>query len=185
MALSGWFIDDIELPIAPNKDKRKISRQFQAETLNQFFPEISKSTARAFDYTLFGFLYPEGKVFELDELAKSADTNTVVVTIPPDQQIFNTEKFAVKDFEINRQGPLRVFYIDKIINATPYSLTLTQLPDEGENTEGLDGFTDTDEGALGLQQLNELNSLTGGNQNVTEFGPIELFETIFGLPIAL
>ena len=183
MAESGWFIDEIELPVAPNADERDISRSFQSETLFNFFPGITKSSARAFDYTLTGIIYPEHKAFALDQIAKSADTNTVVVTIPPDQQIFNTGKYAVKQLVISRKGPLYVKYLDSIVQALPYVLTLTELPDEGEFGEGFDGFTDADEQSLGLQQLNELVELTGTDLPVEEFGPIGLFQTIFG-PIA-
>ena len=180
---SGWFIDDIELEIAPDADERKISRTFQSETLFNFFPSLTKSTARAFDYTIKGIIYPEGKAFALDQIAKSADTNIVIITIPPDQKIFNTTKYAVKTFVISRKGPLFVKFLGKTVQALPYTLTLTELPDEGEFQEGIDGFTDADEEALGLQQLNELTDATGTELDVADFGPVELFQLVTGIPL--
>lgn len=180
---SGWFIDDVELEIAPDTDERNISRSFQSETLFNFFPALTKSTARAFDYTIKGIIYPESRAFALDQIAKSADTNIVVITIPPDQKIFNTTKYAVKSLVISRKGPLFIKFLGKTIQALSYTLTLTELPDEGEFQEGIDGFTDADEAALGLQHLNELTDATGTELDVSEFGPIELFEIITGIPL--
>ena len=180
---SGWFIDDVELEIAPDTDERNVSRTFQSETLFNFFPSLTKSTARAFDYTIKGIVYPESKAFALDQIAKSADTNTVIITIPLDQKIFNTTKYAVKSLVISRKGPLFVKFLGKVVQALPYTLTLTELPDEGKTQEGIDGFTDIDEDALGLQQLNELTEQTDTDLEVTDFGPIELFKVVFGIPL--
>ncbi len=183
MALSGWFIDDVELPIAPNVDDRLISRTFQAETLFNFFPSLTKSTARAFDYTISGIVYPEGKAFALDQIAKAADTNVVVLTIPDDQRIFNSTKYAVKSLRIARKGPLFVKFLGVTVQALPYTMTFTELPDEGEFQDGFDGFTDSDEGATGFQQLNELNESVGSDQDLSEFGPRETFQFLFGIPL--
>lgn len=173
---SGWFINDVELPDAPETDQRLITRSFQAETLFNFFPQITKSSARAFDYTISGVVYPESIAFALDQIAKSADTNTVILTIPESQRIFLATKYAVKSLRFARKGPLFIFHIDKVVQAIPFSLTFTELPDEGEFQDGLDGFTDADEGALGLQQLNELNEIIGNLLDSDLIGPREAFE---------
>ncbi len=184
---SGWFIDDIELEIAPDTDERNISRSFQSETLFNFFPSLTKSTARSFDYTLKGVAYPEKIVFQLDQIAKSADTNIIVLRVPPADDIFEFSKFAVKSLVFARKGPLFVKFDDgsglRTVKVYPYTLTLTQLPNEGEFQEGIDGFTDADEAALGLQQVNELVDATGTELDVSEFGPVELFEMITGIPL--
>lgn len=172
---SGWFIDDIELPIAPNSDQRNISRTFQSETLFNFFPNLTKSTARAFDYTIKGIIYPEDRAFALDQIAKSADTNVVIVIIPLDQQIFTAlTKYAVKSLIFDRKGPLFVKVEGVVLKALTFTLTLTELPDEGEFQEGIDGFTDADEDALGMQQLNELaeEHNLGGAIDLQSFGPL-------------
>lgn len=183
MALSGWFIDDIELPVAPNVDDRVISRTFQAESLFNFFPSITKSSARAFDYTISGVIYPEFKAFQLDQIAKAADTNIVILTIPSAQQIFNSTKYAVKSLRIARKGPLFVKFLGSNVQALPYTMTFTELPDEGEFQDGFDGFTDSDEGAVGFQQLNELNEQSATGQDLSEFGPRDTFQFLFGIPL--
>ena len=181
---SGWFIDDLELPIAPEADERLISRSFQSETLFQFFPSITKSSARSFDYTISGVIYPESKAFALDQIAKSADTNIVVLTIPPDQQIFNSTKYAVKSLRIARKGPLFVKYLGLEVQALPYEITFTELPDEGEFQDGLDIFLDSDEDAIGLQQINELTeTVDTSGLDLTQFGPRETLEFLFGVPL--
>ena len=171
---SGWFIDDIELEIAPDTDERNISRSFQSETLFNFFPALTKSTARAFDYTIKGIVFPERIAFQIDQIAKSADTNVVTLTIPPDQNVFGNPKYAVKSLVMSRKGPLFVRFLDKDVVALRYTLTFTQLPDEGEFQEGIDGFTDADEGALGLQQFNELVDTLDSEFNIDDYGPLEL-----------
>ncbi len=176
---SGWFVDDVELPDAPETDERLISRSFQAETLFNFFPQITKSSARAFDYTIGGVVYPESIAFALDQIAKSADTNVVILTIPADQRIFNSTKYAIKSLRFARKGPLFIKHIDKIVQAIPFQITFTELPDEGEFQDGIDGFTDSDEGALGQQQLNEWTEILDNTGLDLDFiGPREAFEII-------
>ena len=84
---SGWFIDDIELPIAPQVDSRKITREFKSQSIFSFFPTGGKSTANSYDYTLEGDVYVDEIVFALDQIARSADTNTVILT-PPEDEMF-------------------------------------------------------------------------------------------------
>lgn len=188
---SGWKIDDVELPVEPDTDERSISRSFQSETLFNFFPSITKSSARAFDYTIQGIIYPEDKARELDEISKSADTNVVTLTLPVNQRIFKPTSYAVKKLVISRKGPLFVNYAPpgstafKVVQALRYTMTFTELPDEGEFQPGIDGFTDTDEGELGMQQLNELNEKAGSDLPLDEFGPISIFMTEFGIPLTL
>lgn len=188
---SGWFIDDIELPEAPITDERNISRQFQSETLFNFFPNLTKSTARSFDYTISGYAYPELTVFALDQIAKSADTNTVVLTVPSGEKTFEPTKYAVKSLVFARKGPLFTKYdfinehaSDQVVKVYPYKLTLTELPDEGEFQEGIDAFTETNEGALGTQGLNSLIDESGSELSVEDFGPVEAFQLVFGVPFA-
>ena len=162
MVGSGWFIDDIELPIAPLTDNRSITRKFQSETLFQFFPKLVKSNSAAYDYTITGYIYPLGKAFALNEIAKSADTATVVLRIPPSSDYFNSGQYAIKKLTIERKGPLWIKTPDDnnegLIDtqALPFTLTVSELPDEGVNEEGIDGFLNTDESGLGLEDLNEL-----------------------------
>ncbi len=186
-ALSGWFIDDIELPEAPNFDDRVINRTFQSETLFNFFAELTKSTARASDYTIKGVIYPKNKAFQLDQIASSADTNTVVLTVPFLEGIgFVASKFAVKTLKLTRKGPLFINFdfgggVKLDIDVIPFELTLTQLADEGETTEGVDGFQEGEEGSLGLEPLYELVHIFapvgGGNTLILQdYGPFELFQ---------
>lgn len=173
---SGWFIDDIELPIAPSEDERVISRTFQSETLFQFFPELVKPSARAFDYTVVGFIWPEHKAVALDEIARSADTNTVIVKIPAAEKIFHTTKYAVKQLKMARKGPLFVNVLGQDRLVVPYSLTLTELPDDGEFQEGVDGFLEADEGGIGLGYLGQIIEETGSDLDPLDFGTIEAFQ---------
>ncbi len=191
---SDWWIDDIQLPIAPTTDTRSITRTFQSETLFQFFPSISKSSARAFDYTMTGFIYPEYRVRELDEVAKAADTNIVLLRIPADQQVFKSTLYAIKKLIVNRKGPLFVKYtppgsqITAIVQAFPFTITFTELPDKGENQEGADGFSDTDESGLGNQDLNQLTEILTPEGNTiiyVSMSNIEQWRSVTGNELAI
>ena len=198
MALSGWKIDDVELPEAPTFDDRVINRTFQSETLFIFFPELTKSTARSSDYTLKSIIYPIAKAQLLDQIASSADTADVILTVPQSEQLFPATKFAVKTLKLTRQGPLFVPNAEispgvfETVAAIPFEITVTQLPDEGETTEGIDGFEESDEGGLGLVPLQELidvwTPIGGvGPTKIGEFGPYELFQNpelgiVVGIP---
>lgn len=187
---SGWFIDDIELPEAPHADARSISRQFQSETLFNFFPNITKQSARAFDYTISGFVYPEIIAFALDQIAKSADTNIVTLTVPSGEKTFAPTMYAIKSLVFTRKGPMftkydfiNEFNSNTVVKVYPYKLTLTELPDEGEFQESIDGFTDADEEAIGTQHLRELIDETGTELDIDAFGPISLYVTSTGIPL--
>ena len=174
MAGSGWFIDNIELPIAPDSDERLITRSFQSETLFQFFPQITKSSARAFDYTISGIIFPEVKAFALDQIAKSADTNTVVLKIPVNDRVFESTQYAVKSLRFARKGPSFIDFSPDdlppfaLTRVYPYTITFTELPDEGETQNGLDAFTDSDEDILGQQFQNELNEALEDGSTVSD-----------------
>ena len=130
-----------------------------------FFPEITKSSARAYDYVIRGLIDTGANLDSLEELAKSADTNVVVISRPPTALglIHTDGLFAVKTFDVLHEDPLYGF-IEVIGGAVlplpvqlfPYTLTLTQLADTGEVQEGIDGFLNSDEDALGLQGVQQL-----------------------------
>ncbi len=191
MALSGWFIDDIELPEAPTFDERSINRTFQSETLFNFFPSLTKSTAKASDYTFKSIIYPLWKAFQLDQIASSADTTDVILTIPVLDLLFPATKFAVKTLKMTRRGPLFVPNAEtrpgffETTPAIPFELTVTQLPEEGEDQEGIDGFEEADEGGLGLNFLEELTESFKAAVG-DAFGPFELFQNPdLGLVVAI
>jgi len=181
---SGWYIDDVELPVAPDSEETVVTRSFQSETLFNFFPQITKSSASAFDFTITGIVYPLLKAQLLEEIARSADTNIVILRTPAPIAGTIAAKYAIKSLKLTRKGPL--FTIDefgKTVAAIPYEMTFTELPAEGEFQEGLDGFTDADEEALGFQQLNELIDETGTDLEISDFGPVELYQLATGIPL--
>ncbi len=152
---SGWFINDIELPEPPTQDDRNNNRTFQSETLFNFFPELTKSTANSFDYKIKGFLYPQSLVKELDELSKGADTDIVTITIPLDQQLFEPGHYAIKTYRINRKGPS--FIIDPVtlleVEAYPFEINFTEKPGTGESDTIILGDQTANEDAVGTESL--------------------------------
>lgn len=199
---SGWWIDHIELPEAPNTDELKISRQFQTHTLFNFFPELTKSQSTSFDYTISGYIYPKVNVFALEQIARSADTNTVILTIPFSESITDLDldhqrihervdtphipsgprtsdrKFAVKGISLSRKGPLFTEYTvnqrgakPEVVEVVQYSITFTELPNEGEFQEGVDVYNDADEGAIGTSDIEQIYEYYGDDQGIEAFGP--------------
>ena len=152
---SGWFINDIELPEPPTSDDRNNNRTFQAETLFNFFPELTKSTANSFDYKIKGFLYPQALVKEIDELSKGADTDIVTLTIPVDDQLFEPGHYAIKTYRINRKGP--TFIIDPVsmleVMAYPFEINFTEKPGVGESDTFLSGDQTANEDGVGIESL--------------------------------
>ncbi len=157
--VSGWFINDLELPEAPTKDDRNNNRTFQAETLFNFFAEFTKSTANSFDYKISGFVYPQTLVKELDELSKGADTDIVTLTIPVAQQLFEPGHYAIKTYRINRKGPSFIIIIDPItmlpveVEAYPYEINFTEKPGVGESDTIILGDQTANEDAVGIESL--------------------------------
>jgi hypothetical protein len=181
---SGWFIDDIELEFAPTTDVRRISRTFQSETLFNFFPELNKSTARAFDYQISGFLL-DFEAFALDEIAKSADTNIIPVIMPVEETIFKTTNYAVKELTIDRNKPRFTTYEGTPgIRVVAYTMVFTELADTGEIQSSLDGIIDANEEGLGLNSYNELIENESLELIDETFNLYTQFGIIYGLELA-
>lgn len=181
---SGWFVEDIELPLPPATEVKEVTREFKSDALENFFPELTQSKTSTFNYILTGIIYPDAKVIALEQLARSADTETVVVWSSTGDSIYPQQRYAIRKLSLNRNKPLFVRYrpvdslVDVSISAYQYTLSLTELPDEGEFQEGIDGFQDADEGALGEQQLNELIDDLGVNIDILEYGPIAGYQLL-------
>ena len=145
---SGWFIDDQELEFAPSKDVRKIGRQQKTGVLVDYFPELFGSTANIFSYEIKGYCL-DYEAFLLDQIARSADTNIIEIKPHIHQQIFHVGKYAVASLTIDRN---KVRYTDahglKGVRVLYYTLTLTEIADEGENQNSVDGIKDANEDGL-------------------------------------
>lgn len=153
---SGWFINDIELPESPNEDDRNINRTFQSETLFNFFPDITKSSASGFDYSIKTIIYPQSMAFELDELAKGADTDIVTLTIPDAEKLFEGGSYAIKSYKINRKGPMfkDILGVDTMVY--PLEITFTERPAEGEVDTVIEGDQTVNEDSVGAESLPEI-----------------------------
>ena len=180
---SGWKIDDIELPMPPIEDLRDISRDFEEESIFQFFPELKKSTSTGADYTITGLIWPIDLARELEQLCRNPETKSVTLTVPAAERLFTETEFAVKGLSINRRGPLFIKENGITYQVVPFVLTLTAYTGDGENTNETDGTTEEDEDALGLRDLNNFAKNLGADSG--ELGPIEIINSIFALPLAL
>ena len=61
-------------------------------------------------------------------------------------------------------------------------MTLTELPDEGEDQEQIDSFTDSDEDAIGLDALNTINETFGTDLSLEDIGVIGIYTIEQGQP---
>lgn len=153
---SGWFINDLELPEPPTEDNRNINRTFQSETLFNFFPDLTKSTASGFDYSIKTFIYPQKLAFELDELSKGADTDIVTLTIPEADKLFEGGSYAIKAYKINRKGPMFADIAGTPTQVFPLEITFTERPAEGEADTVIEGDQTVGEDSVGAEALPEV-----------------------------
>ncbi len=153
---SGWFINDLELPEPPTEDTRGITRTFQSESLFNFFPDLTKSTAQGFDYSIKTFIYPQALAFELDELSKGADTDIVSLTIPDADKLFEGGSYAIKAYKINRKGPMFLDIEGEPTQVFPLEITFTERPAEGETDTIIEGDQTVGEEAVGAEALPEV-----------------------------
>jgi len=153
---SGWFINDLELPEPPTEDDRNINRTFQSETLFNFFPDLTKSTASGFDYSIKTFIYPQALAFELDELAKGADTDIVTLTIPEADRLFEGGSYAIKSYRIARKGPMFLMVGGTPTRVFPLEITFTERPAEGEVDTVIEGDQTVGEEAVGAEAIPEI-----------------------------
>ena len=151
---SGWRVGGIALPWAPETIIMKVNRTFQKETIFQYMPQIFKPTASAYDFTFTGKIFPSWKAYELEQLAKSADTETVSFDSPNvglDDNFLGKGEHAIKNFEISRRKPMFISVDGRAETVFNYKMTLTQFADEGENIPFLGGDHEGDEDGVGFK----------------------------------
>lgn len=185
---SRWIISGIELPEPPAADNKRINRTFQSENIYKFYPQLQKATATAYDYIMTGRIYPAILAFQLQQLAKSADTEVIFVSSPGD---FNNNwiadgLYAFKQFDIKR-GPTPKFveFEGEITQVIDYVMTLTQFADTGDNQDTIEGSTESDEDGLGEGDWSQLiPELSSESFDLSRYDPIKIM-TDLGLFPAL
>ena len=177
---SEWFINGLNLPIGPSTEVESVNRIFQVQTVYNFFPQLENPTASSFDYTITGYLYPEKLVLQLDQLAHSADTETVILE-SGSESILGFGIFAVKSFTFSRSSP--IFIIENGVEQKVYTYTMvfTQFADQGENQFSIEGDTEFDEDAVGYGNMAELlEEIQGTSPDYSVTDPIGFFSGLLG-----
>ena len=173
---SGWFINSIELPIAPTTESKTIARTFQQESIFRQFPQLSEPAPASFTYVLTGYIFGNSVIEQLEQLAKSADTELVVV-IPPNDRLRGTVldagKFAISNFTVNRDK----YTITEVNGRTElvykYTLALTQFAGEGINDNSIELETLEGEEFIGIG-----DELNGDDINAAIVGYIDNFPNV-------
>ena len=175
---SGWVINGFELPIAPSSERKKVNRSFQSQSIYKFFPAVFKPSTVSYDYTITGYLYPEELVVQLEQLARSADTEIVSI-VAFGKTVIGNGLYAIKQAEFYRDKPSFVDWNGFIHYAYRYTMTFTEFADQGENQSSIEGETDFDEDGVGLGGLAGLvPEFTGEQYDLDTFDPIQLLGNI-------
>ena len=167
-ALSGWFIDDIELPIAPSSLERKVIRKPDLSKTEFGFPVLFNPGPQSYDLVLKGWIWPTFKVSALDLLARAAETEIVQIQIPAsDAQSVYRGKYAIDRSSIKLDGPTFTEFAGSTVTAWQYEITFVQFADEGENQDSLEGGLDLDELGVGFGDIN----ITMPEIDISDFDP--------------
>ena len=155
---SGWKINGLELPEAPQGEDKGINRTFQQESIYKNYPAIFKPTVTNYSYTLTGYIY--GNIInQFEGLAKSADTEVVTV-IPPTERLESTKLstgiYAFSNFTVNRNKYIVTEVNGRVELTYNYTMVLTEFADQGVNGNSLELETLAGEQYLGIiDQLTE------------------------------
>ena len=152
---SEWSINGLNLPIGPSTEIKSVNRLFQVQTVYNFFPQVENPTVSSFDYTITGYLYPESLVTQLDQLAHSADTETVILE-SGSESILGFGIFAIKNFTFSRNTPIFIIQDGFEQKVYKYTMIFTQFADQGENQFSIEGDTEFDEYGVGYGNTAEL-----------------------------
>lgn len=181
-----WIISGIELPEPPASDNKRVNRVFQSENIYKFYPQLHKAAASAYDYVITGRMYPAKIAYQLEQLARSADTEIVYISTPGD---FNTNwigdgLYAFKQFDIKR-GPTPKFveHEGKVEQVIDYVMTFTQFANQGDNQDSIEGSTEYDEDGLGEGDWAVLiPELASDDVDFTRFDPIKVLSDLGIVP---
>lgn len=170
---SGWFIDDIELPIAPASLERRVIRKPDISQIDFGFPLLFNPGPQSFDLVLKGWIWPNTRASALDALARAAETEIVQLTIPIAEElsILTNGRYAIDRSIINIKGPHTTDFNGVAVAAWEYELTLIQFADVGENQDSVDAGIDLDEIGVGFGDIN----ITFPEIDITNF---DMFEDI-------
>ena len=155
---SGWFIEGIELPIGPRSESKSVNRTFQQESIYKNYPAIFKPMVTSYSYTLGGYIYGDSTIRQLEQLAKSADTEVVTV-IPPDGiegTTLHVGYFAFSNFTVQRNQPMFTQQNGVTVRVYEYTMVLTEFADEGVNANSVE--LETLEGEEFLGYADQLDS---------------------------
>ncbi len=166
-SFSGWFIDDLELPIAPTVVEETVLRKPDIKKIEFGFPLLFNPAPDSFGLSLKGWIFDAGKKFELYELGRSADTELIQV-IDPDGGIENGE-FAVARINITRDAPYFTTFLNTSVKAWKYEIVLVRVPGAGDTQDALEIGIDLDEDGIGF---GDLDNIFDGQLDFSAFDPL-------------
>lgn len=168
--LSGWYLDGIELPIAPSSIERRVIRKPDLSKTEFGFPVLFNPGPQSYDLVIKGWVWPTIKVYQLDLLARAAETEIVQLYIPAaDEQSVYRGKYAIDRSAIKMEGPTFTEFGGGDVAAWQYEITLVQFADEGENQDSIEGGLDLDEIGIGFGDI----TLTMPEIDISNFDPFE------------
>jgi len=156
---SGFFIEQYELPLYPETERKSINRTFQQDTTYSFFPGLEKSEVTAYDYTITGKIFPSTLALTLHELAKSPDLETVRIHSSRDEnfnRFLGTGDYVFKNFQLFRRTPMYIRFLGKVTEVYDYSMTLTEFAESGETSDIFEGIAEVDEDGIGFGPETEI-----------------------------
>jgi len=147
---SGWFIDDIELPIGPSTLEKRIIRKPDLNKVQYGFPNIFNAGPQSFELIITGWIWPEINAVALDELAKGADAEVVQISDP---SFIYSGRYAIDRSSVKINGPQFTEFLGVPVQAWQFNITFAQFAEQGDQIDSMDLGLELDELGIGFGSL--------------------------------
>ena len=147
-----WHIGDedagVTLPYGPNRLDRKILRKQAAEQILEDFPLPFDLGPDSFELQMNGLIHPASEADKLYEIAKRAETASIIITNDEaDFQKFNGQ-YAVSRGSISISSPQRDATTGGLVQN--FSITFVQFTEQSDTGNGDSGENSGDEEGIGF-----------------------------------
>ena len=153
-----FSIDEVELPIFPQKIVRKLTRKPSINNTQFGFPSMTDTGPDTFQLQVSGYIWDEVKAQELWELTKDASGEALVIAVTEDKYDWINGLYAVTKTNISRKKSLSTLDAVSLysVDVWKYDITFVQYAETGAFEPGDTGGIDLDEPGIGFGDFEDI-----------------------------
>ena len=151
-----FSVDEVVLPIFPQKIIRKITRKPSINTSQFGFPSMTDTGPDTFQLQVSGYIWDEVKAQELWELTKDASGEALPLSVTEEKYDWINGLYAVTRSNINRKKPMSTADAGVQVDVWEYDIIFVQYAESGAYEPGDTGGIDFDEPGVGFGNFEDI-----------------------------